>query len=161
MLGSQPSWALQRFVWEAWGQVISRTFVGLTIALSGVLQSPIEALAQLPFDLTEQDVVAVDSSAIRWADVKTYMGGAEAQLHYEVEEPLEGECRAAALMGLLRLRDHYVGKTEESPVTLRLAFRCGAAYRGNVEYDGLIVRVEQRDLSGGQLVYQGRRRGLP
>ncbi len=134
--------------------------VWLTAALLAV-GPPRQALAQLPFDLLPEEVLQVDTAAVRWSDLRSYFGGAEAEIYYATESVELGECKAVALLGLLRLRDYYRRQRESDPVSLRLRLRCARLYRGLLEYDGVSVRLELRDGSSGALVYRGRHRGLP
>jgi hypothetical protein len=61
---------------------------------------------------------------------------------------------------LIRLRNLYRREHEREPVTLQLTVRC-PAYRAVLGYDGVVARLELRDVATGELVYQGRRRGFP
>lgn len=139
------------------GPVWRRTLV---LVAAAALWNPTRATAQLPFDLTEEDLRGVEAAGPHFTSVRTYVGGAEAELRYSAEEATAGECRAAALLGTLRLRRRYQDQRGEAPVSLRMAFRCGTAYRGEVVFDGLVVRLELRDGSSGSLIYRGRWRGF-
>lgn len=119
------------------------------------------AEAQLPFDLTREDVAEADTAAMRWSRLATFVGGAEGSLRYLDEEVSEGECRAVAYLAFLRLRNYYTQRREEAPVALRLGFRCGVPYRGTIEYDGIAVRLELRDHASGRILYRGSIRGPP
>jgi hypothetical protein len=103
----------------------------------------------------------VDTAAARWVTVRAYVGGAEAELSYSAVEATPGECRAAAVLGMLQLRQYYLRQRASAPVSMRITFRCGTLYRGGIEYDGLVLRLELRDGATGALIYQGRRRGFP
>jgi hypothetical protein len=118
------------------------------------------AAAQLPFDIDQEDLQAVDTTAMRWSNVRTHTGGVEGELSYRVLEVSDGECKAAALLGGIRLRNLYRREHEREPVTLQLTVRC-PAYRAVLGYDGVVARLELRDVATGELVYQGRRRGFP
>jgi hypothetical protein len=118
------------------------------------------AAAQLPFDITQEDLQAVDTTAMRWSNVRTHTGGVEGELSYRGLEVSDGECRAAALLGGIRLRNLYRRENQKEPVTLQLTVRC-PTYRAVLEYDGVVARLELRDVATGDLVYQGRRRGFP
>lgn len=131
------------------------------LAIATVPASPSTTAAQLPFDITATDLIQVDTAALRWLGIRTYVGGAEGSLAYGSGKVEPGVCRAAAIVGVARLRAHYRELRGGEPVTLRLAVRCGDSYRASMEYDGVILRLEVRDLSRGERVYQGRRRGLP
>ncbi len=119
------------------------------------------AAAQLPFDITPEDVSAIDTTLVQWTGLRTWVGGVEGELRYGASEVAEGECKALALLGLVKLRNYYQRQREESPVTLRLTLRCGTAYRGSLAYDGVVVRLDLYDRTTGARVYQGRHRGLP
>lgn len=131
------------------------------LAIMTALASPSWAAAQLPFELTAEDLQRVDTSELRWVGLRTYVGGAEGSLVLDAQKVELRVCRAAAVVGLARMRVHYLEAREREPVTLRLAVRCGLSYRASLEYDGVILRLEVRDLSSAELVYQGRSRGLP
>ena len=118
------------------------------------------AAAQLPFDIAQEDLQAVDTTAMRWSNVRTHTGGVEGELSYRVLEVSDGECKAAALLGGIRLRNLYRREHEREPVTLQLTVRC-PAYRAVLDYDGVVARLELRDAATGGLVYQGRKRGFP
>ncbi|UCF20370.1 MAG: hypothetical protein JSU87_02900 [Gemmatimonadota bacterium] len=137
-----------------------RVFVWLTAALLAA-GTPRGALAQLPFDLLPEELLQVDTAAVRWSNLRSFVGGAEVDLYYATETVETGECKAVALLGLLRLRDHYRRQRETEPVSLRLRLRCARLFNGLLEYDGVSVRLELRDESSGALVYRGRHRGLP
>jgi hypothetical protein len=131
------------------------------IAALSAIGLPARAAAQLPFDLTQDDLSAVDTTAIRWTNFSTYVGGVEGDLRYTGDEATPGECKAVALLGAVRLRNFYRREQQDDPVTMRLGYRCGALYEGSLRYDGVVVRLELRDRSTGELLYQGRRRGPP
>ncbi len=134
------------------------------IAFSAIVTawaSPARAAAQLPFDLTAEDLLQVDTAGLSWQGLRTYVGGAEGSLAYGSGEVELGVCRAVAVIGIVRMRAHYRSLRDREPVTLRLAVRCGASHRATLEFDGVTLRLEVRDSSRGDLVYQGRRRGLP
>ncbi len=122
---------------------------------------PARATSQVPFDITRTDLMEVDTAAFRWRSLRTSVGGVEAELSYRRPGATEGECRAVALLGGLRMRNRYVRLREEQPLSLSLALRCGDGYRGVLRYDGVVVTLELRDAVTGELVYRGRRRGLP
>jgi hypothetical protein len=44
------------------------------------------AAAQLPFDIDQEDLQAVDTTAMRWSNVRTHTGGVEGELSYRVLE---------------------------------------------------------------------------
>ncbi len=140
---------------------IPRSIRAAALAAVGALSLSNPATAQLPFDITQDDLQAVDTTALHWTSVQTYVGGVDGELRYRDPEVAEGECRAVALLGLLRLRNHYRRERGEAPVAIRLALRCAATYLGNLRYDGVVVQLELRDAATGELVYRGRRRGLP
>ena len=131
------------------------------VAALAIGLAPARAAAQLPFDVVQEDLLAVDTTAMRWQALSTSVGGVEGELRYVVGDVTEGECRAMAVLGMLRLRNYYLKQQGERPVTLRMRLLCGAAYRGYVEYDGVTLRFELRDRATGELLYEGRRRGLP
>ncbi len=116
--------------------------------------------AQLAFDILQEDLQAIDTTAMRWSNVRTHSGGVEGELSYRVLEVSEGECKAAALLGGLRLRNHYRREKQKDPVTLQLTVRC-PGYRAILDYDGVVARLELRDVATGALVYRGRKRGFP
>lgn len=91
-----------------------------------VLLLPAPTFAQLPFGVTESDILTVDTAAVEWLTVKTHVGGAKARLSYSAEVPTIGECKAATVIGALRLRDHYIQKRGLEPVTFRLISTAGA-----------------------------------
>ncbi len=130
------------------------------LAVATVPASPSTTAAQLPFDIKATDLIQVDTAALRWLGIRTYVGGAEGSLVYSSGKVELEVCRAAAVVGVARIRVHHRELRGSEPVTLRLAVRCGDSYRASMEYDGVILRLEVRDLSRGELVYQGRRRGL-
>lgn len=139
----------------------------LTLILVGLLSpapGPAQTASELPFDLTERDIAQLDPSAISWSKERTFVGGVEGELHYDRNNPHlaeSAECRAAALVGLLRLRNLYVRERDETPVSIHLGFRCRSVYGGTLTYDGVVMRLELRDHTSGRLIYQGRARGLP
>lgn len=126
-----------------------------------VLYPLVPAVAQLPFDIGQEDVQAVDTTAMRWSNVRTHAGGVEGELAYRVLEVSDGVCKAVALLGGLRLRNLYRREHEREPVTLRLSVRCGPTYGATLDFDGVVARLEVRDVATGELVYQGRKRGYP
>jgi hypothetical protein len=119
------------------------------------------AAAQLPFEISLEDLQAVDTTAMRWTDVRSHIGGVEGEFSYRDPEVTEGECKAVVFLGGLRLRNLYRRERQEEPVTLRLTARCGAAYRASLDYDGVVARLEVRDVATGEIVYQGRKRAFP
>jgi hypothetical protein len=121
---------------------------------------PETTAAQLPFDILEEDLQAVDTTAMRWSNVRTHTGGVEGELAYRVLEVSEGGCKAVAFLGGVRLRNLYLRARERELVTLRLTVRC-PGYRAVLDYDGVVARLEVRDVATGELVYQGRKRGFP
>ncbi len=131
------------------------------LAVAALLLVPMRAAAQLPFDLTQENLLSVDTTVLRWAAVRTYVGGAEASLVYGEGAVDPGVCRAVAALAVGRLRSHYRRLRESEPVSLHLAVRCGRSHRASLQYDGVMARLEVRDASTGHLVYRGRRRGLP
>jgi hypothetical protein len=134
---------------------------GAVAAAAAALAAPAHAAAQLPFDLTEADLSRVDTAAVRWIAVRTYVGGAEAALSYASDDVTPGECKAAAVLALLRLYRHYQARQEEPPVSMQMSFTCGGLYEGDVDYDGLVVRLVLRDDTTGALIYEGRWRRFP
>ncbi len=135
--------------------------LGAFLAVVTALASPSSTAAQLPFDLTPEDLLQADTAGLRWVGLRTYVGGAEGSLAYDAQTVELALCRAVAVVGLARMRVHYRAVRESEPVTLRLAVRCGLSYRAGLEYDGVMLRLEVRELTSGELVYQARRRGLP
>jgi hypothetical protein len=123
--------------------------------------SPATARAQLPFEVTRSDLAKVDTLQLRWPSLRASVGGVSGALQYAVEDPEEAECRAVAVLGMLRLRNHYLMQYGERPVTLKLQLRCGPVYHGRVEYDGINTRFELREGPIGRVVYRGQVRGLP
>lgn len=121
---------------------------------------PKTTAAQLPFDIVQEDLQAVDTTAMRWSSVRTHSGGVEGELSYRVREVSDGACKAVALVAGLRLRNLYRQETDNDPVTVRLAVRC-PGYRAVLDYDGVVTRLELRDFTTGELVYRGRKRGFP
>ncbi|NIN72305.1 MAG: hypothetical protein GTO46_10400 [Gemmatimonadetes bacterium] len=121
---------------------------------------PETTAAQLPFDILEEDLQAVDTTAMHWSNVRTHTGGVEGELAYRVLEVSEGGCKAVALLGGVRLRNLYLRESQRDPVTLQLTVRC-PGYRALLDYDGVVARLELRDVATGGLVYQGRNRGFP
>jgi hypothetical protein len=121
---------------------------------------PATTAAQLPFDILQENLQAVDTTAMRWSNVRTHTGGVEGELGYRVLEVSEGACKAVALLGGLQLRNLYRREHQKDPVTLQLTVRC-PGYRAALNYDGLVARLELRDVTTGDLVYQGRSRGFP
>ncbi|NIR46021.1 MAG: hypothetical protein GWN99_16465 [Gemmatimonadetes bacterium] len=126
-----------------------------------LLFEPAAARAQLPFDVTQDDLAAVDTARFSWPSLGTSMGGPSGELDYLVEVSSEAECRAVGLLGMLRLRNYYMKRFDKRPVVLNLRVRCGPRYRGHIEYDGITTSFELREGPGGRVVYQGRVRGLP
>ena len=107
------------------------------------------------------EILLVDTAAVSWSNLRTFVGGAEAEIRYSNEAAEIGECKAVALLGLLQLRNYYERQRETEPISLRLRFHFASGYRGYLQYDGVSVRLELRDGLSGELVYQGRHRGLP
>lgn len=126
-----------------------------------LIWNPAAARAQLPFDVSEADLARVDTAGFRWPSLRASVGGASGELRYVVEEPSIDECRAVAVLGMLRLRNYYLARHGERPVTLKLRLRCGPMYHGGVEYDGITTRLELRDGAIGRVLYRGEVRGLP
>lgn len=126
-----------------------------------LLQLPTQSTGQLSFGVTQEDLQHIDAAAIRWTTLRTFVGGVEAELLYNAEAVTAVECRAVALLGVLQLRNHYVRQRKAAPVAMRMDFRCGTLYDGRFRYNGVIARLEIRDGSTGDLIYEGRRRGLP
>ncbi len=133
----------------------------VVLAISALIQSPAQSTDELPFELTREDVRSVDTSAIRWTTLRTFVGGAEAEFLYENREVTPEECRAAALIGAARLRTHYRVERQDEPVSLRMGFQCGMIYTGVLRYDGVNSHLEVREVASGELIYRGRQRGLP
>ncbi|UCC83155.1 MAG: hypothetical protein JSW46_19750 [Gemmatimonadota bacterium] len=125
-----------------------------------VLCLPETTAAQIPFEILQEDLQAVDTTAMRWSNVRMHTGGVEGELSYRVLEVSEGGCKAVALLGGLRLRNLYRRENQKDPVTLQLTARC-PGYRAVLDYDGVVARLELRDGATGRLVYQGRTRGFP
>jgi hypothetical protein len=111
--------------------------------------------------LTRQNLLAVDTAAIRWTTLGTYVGGVDAEFLYRTLEVTPEECRAAALIGMVRLRNYYRQKQGDEPVTMRMDFQCGMAYKGGLRYNGVNAELEIRDVASGEQIYLKRRRGLP
>ncbi len=139
-----------------------RTYMRATLfaALAMVLAAG-ETSAQLPFDVTQDDLLAVDSTAFRWTALRASVGAVEGELSYVVEEVMPEVCRAVALYGMLRLRNYYMREEGGVPVSMRMNTRCGPDYVGVLEYDGVYVHLKLLDRRTNDLVYQGRYRGLP
>ena len=133
----------------------------LAISVLATALTPASSVAQLPFNVTQAELATVDTLAMQWQKLATSIGGVEGELHYLVEEGSDGECRAVGVLGMLRLRNYYMSKVEERPVTLRLQLLCGPTIRGHVNYDGVTTTFELRDRETGELLYRERIRGLP
>ncbi len=133
----------------------------LILAAGLIALTPVRSAAQLPFDVNQDDLAAVDSVAFQWQKLSTSVGGVEGELHYVVEEATAGLCRAVAVLGMIQLRNHYVQSAGERPVTLRMQLLCGMTLRGHVQYDGVTTSLELRERTSGELVYRERIRGLP
>lgn len=138
-----------------------RTKVSTTLLFLGLFGLAGPATAQLPFDVTREDLASVETGDIVWTGLRDFVGGVDGELEYRREEVSEGECRAVVLTAARRLRILYATEHGEQPVTLRLAARCGARYEARLSYDGLVAFLELRDPAGGTIVYRGRHRGLP
>lgn len=119
------------------------------------------ATAQLPFDVTGEDLASIEAGAMAWTELRDFVGGVDGELEYRREEVGQGECRAVAVAGTRRLRRLYTTEHGEPPLTLRLAVRCGARYEARLTYDGLVALLEIRGSARGDIVYRGRHRGLP
>ncbi len=144
------------------GSLSTRHLVkSLAIAAFAVALTPASSVAQLPFSVTQADLTNVDTLAMQWQKLATSIGGVEGELHYLVEEGSDGECRAVGVLGMLRLRNYYISKVEERPVTLRMQLLCGLTIRGHLSYDGITTTFELRDRATGELLYRERVRGLP
>lgn len=128
---------------------------------SMALQGPSQSRGEPAFDLTRHDLLSVDTTAIRWTELRMYVGGVEAEFLYGIRDVAPEECRAAALIGMVRLRNYYRQEQGSEPVTLRMDFQCGLLYRGGVRYDGVYARMEVRDVETGEPLYKGDRLGLP
>ena len=142
-------------------KALLKAMILATAALAMALAAASPAAAQHPFNITLEEVAAVDTLAMHWRQIATSVGGVEGRLHYVVEGPSDGECRAVGVLGMVHLRDRYSGEAGERPVTLRLQIYCGMDVRGHVDYDGVTTTFELRNRATGQIVFQGRVRGLP
>ncbi len=117
---------------------------------------------ELPFGLSANDVARVQTAAMSWTAMRTYVGGIEADMSYAPpDEITAGECRAVAFVGLLRMRDHYMKSRDALPIAMRLNLQCGSSYRAGLGYDGLNVKLRLTDSASGRILYQGRWRGIP
>jgi hypothetical protein len=123
--------------------------------------TPADSAAQLPFEVTQHELGAVDTLAMQWQKLSSSIGSVEGELHYLVEKSSEGACRAVGVLGMLRLRNYYISRQEERPISLRMRLLCGQTIRGSLEYDGLNTTFELRDRATGELLYHERIRGLP
>ncbi|HSG81832.1 MAG TPA: hypothetical protein VLC48_06270 [Gemmatimonadota bacterium] len=142
--------------------MIVRTWTRVVIvAAAAVTLVPASSAAQLPFAVTQNDLASVDTTAFHWRGLAANVGGVEGELRYAVASPPVGECRAVATLGMFRLRNYYMKSAGERPVTLKLQLRCGDAYRGRVDYDGVNTSLELTNHTSGALLYRGSIRGLP
>lgn len=132
-----------------------------TLAIIAAVQQPTQTSGELAFELTRYDLLTVDTAAIRWTTLSTYVGGVDAEFVYANREVMPNECRGAALIGIARLRNYYRKEQRNEPVTMRMDFQCGLTYRGGLRYDGVNARLEIVEIASGELIYRGRRRGLP
>ena len=139
----------------------SRRFVQLACLVLTVCGLPGLAAAQLPFEITVDDLLAVDSTAVRWTSLQTYVGGVRGELSYHDRDTSDGECKAVAVLAAANLLDRYEREHGDEPASIRVNFRCGTSYNGMIDYDGVIVRLDLWDAASGLLVYRGRKRGLP
>lgn len=126
-----------------------------------LIGAPTRAAAQLPFELTGDDLATVDTSAIVWTRLTTHIGGLEGNVRYQKQEPALEECKAVALLTGVRMQRQYVRKHEEEPVSLRLDLVCGDDVSGLLRYDGLMLSLVIREEITGAVLYDGRRRGFP
>jgi hypothetical protein len=131
------------------------------LAIIAAVQQPTQSSGELAFELTRYDLLTVDTTAIRWTTLSTYVGGVDAEFVYSNREVMPNECRGAALIGMVRLRNYYRQEQRNEPVTMRMDFQCGLIYRGGFRYDGVNARLEIVEITSGESIYQGRRRGLP
>ena len=116
---------------------------------------------ELPFDVSRQALVSLDTLLISWTAVDSHPGGVEGDIFYQPESVTAGECRALALIGLVRLRNLYAQRSSTLPVSMRLSVLCAGRYRGSLEYDGVNTRLEIRESDSGAITYSGREPGLP
>jgi hypothetical protein len=141
---------------------VNRTSLIIPIALAVIPAGAAAQGQELPFDLTQADLVAVDTAAFNWKVARASVGGVEGEFLYAgAEPPTEGECRAAALMGMLRLRNYYRSQNQDELISIRMNFRCAALYGGLLEYDGVVLTLEIKDAATGDVLYRKSRRGLP
>lgn len=137
---------------------------GLVTALivgAVLLASPSRTLAQLPFDVAPEHLLQIDTAAIQWTGLSSYVGGVEATLRYRASAVTLDDCKAVAFLAILRLRNYYQRERGGALVSMRLGLECASLYRGSIDYDGVTVRLSLRERSSGDLVYQGRHHGLP
>ncbi len=136
------------------------------VAFIGISVSAVPAFAQdaardLPFDVTRGALVSLDTTLIQWTELRLHVGGVEGELFYRPIDVTAEECRAAALLGMVRLRNLYRQRNGKLPVVLRMGLLCGRAFRGALDYDGLNTRLRILDIESGDIVYEGREAGLP
>lgn len=131
------------------------------LAATAAVQEPTQSPGELAFDLTRYDLLTVDTAAIRWTTLRTFVGGVDAEFLYGDPEVTPEQCRGAALIGMVRLRNYYKQQQGSEPVSMRMDFQCGMTYRGGLRYDGVSARLEIRDVATGEPIYRKRRRGLP
>lgn len=130
------------------------------LAAAGPVAAQVGAGGSQPFGVTHEDLLQVRLDVMRWTALDTYVGGISATLQYQRDDPTDGECRAAVLVGVARLHKRYTDERGSEPVTLRLGFSCGASYDGELRYDGVNTYLRVRDIESGDVVYEGRERGL-
>lgn len=131
------------------------------LAAAAAVDPPMQTAGELPFEVTRADLLTVDTAAIRWRTLRTYVGGVEAEFVY-VDTDVDGlECRAAAVIAMARVRNRYKRDQGSEPLALKMDFHCGTLYRGAVRYDGMTTSLEIVDRSNGDRLYAARMRGLP
>lgn len=123
--------------------------------------APGRASAQLPFDITRDDLLAVDPGSLVWTRLTTHVGGIEGEARYNRAPTSLAVCKAAAIMAGVRMQRQYVRSNGEEPISLQLHLVCAGEIRGVLRYDGLALRLEMVDVRNGTLLYQGRANGFP
>jgi hypothetical protein len=137
------------------GRASSAIFVVAAALIPGTVH------AQLPFEITRESLSKVDTASLEWRSLKTSVGGIEGEVLYSAPDPSLDECKAATLLGGLRMRVQYVRMKGEQPLTLRLDLHCVKRYEALLRFDGVMLELELRDPVTGAIIYQGRYRGLP
>ena len=136
-------------------------FLVLLLLLTAASADAQTRLDPLPFDVSRLALLSVDTSLVEWISTGTFMGGVEGQLFYRAKGVTGNECRAVALIGLVRLRNLYRRQRQQEPVALRLRLLCARTYNGNLNYDGVNTDLEIRDSDTGDVIYSGSEPGLP